>query len=227
MACFWILICRSWLCVLNVTYCYEPTYGVSRSEIRSFLRCRYRRWFYFLRKKIHPALRSAHVGTGTDTCYTASVPLCYRYCKSHHPHRFMRIRGRDAFRKKQLCRSWRPECLFDLILLLIVFVAFARTSWLKTRIILLLGIFMHNLFGFCTVLDPAGFFLSKNISPPDPHASASILFVRIAIRHRINTDFLLISVWFFMLPPPPPSLRMRVLVWDMLRKGIYSCMFVV
>jgi hypothetical protein len=55
MACFWILICRSWLCVLNVTYClvaacYEPTYGVSRSEIRSFLRCRYRRWFYFSRK---------------------------------------------------------------------------------------------------------------------------------------------------------------------------------
>jgi hypothetical protein len=76
---------------------------------------------FIFRGKIHPTLRLAHVGTGTGTRYPASVPLSYRYCESFNPRRFVRIRRRDVFRKKQLCRSWRHECLIELMVLFIVY----------------------------------------------------------------------------------------------------------
>jgi hypothetical protein len=74
-------------------------------------------------------------------------------------------------------------------------------------------------FESCMVLDPAGFFLSKNIPPPDPHASAPILISQITIpapyqcriylslsyKHRYtlvdfvlvyNPDFFLYPYWY-------------------------------
>jgi hypothetical protein len=132
-----ILMCAFVTYCLVAAWC-ELTYGALRCEICLSFTVLVSAVVLFSRK-IHPTLRSAHVGTGTGTQYTASLPLCYRYCDSYNPHRFMRIRRRDVLRKKQLCRSWRHLCFFYLCLLF-----FARMSWLKTRMISVAQIFVHN-----------------------------------------------------------------------------------
>jgi hypothetical protein len=79
-----ILMCAFVTYCLVAAWC-ELTYGALRCEICLSFTVLVSAVVLFSRK-IHPTLRSAHVGTGTGTQYTASLPLCYRYCDSYNPH---------------------------------------------------------------------------------------------------------------------------------------------